>query len=121
MAPQARNAADANGIEPSTTNGMHPYMAATRALHADEHLNHYTDVTPAMHVSTTFRYSNKPEELEPVSDADVGSHDWQLARLPLMHGVHRLPAPSRTSTHASPGQIHRGSKRSSRPFCMAAP
>ena len=67
-------AADANGIKPPTTNGTQGFLPATRALHADEHLNQYIDVSPAMHVSTTFRYSNEPAKLQPVDDADVGCH-----------------------------------------------
>lgn len=65
------NAADINGIEPPTTNKTEGFLPATRALHADEHLNQYLDVSPAMHVSTTFRYSNEPAKLEPLSDAHV--------------------------------------------------
>ena len=44
---------------------------ATRALHADEHLNTYTDVAPAMHVSTTFRFPDNPNDLIPASDLEV--------------------------------------------------
>jgi cystathionine gamma-synthase len=39
---------------------------STAALHADESFNHATtDVAPALHVSTTFRYSSVPEDLVP--------------------------------------------------------
>ncbi|KAF1990297.1 cystathionine gamma-synthase [Aulographum hederae CBS 113979] len=43
----------------------------TLAIHADDHLNKNTDVAPAMHVSTTFRYSNDPEELRPIADEEL--------------------------------------------------
>ncbi|KAK1757698.1 cystathionine beta-lyase [Echria macrotheca] len=38
---------------------------ATRSIHADDSINTYQDVAPAMHVSTTFRYSRNPEDLHP--------------------------------------------------------
>jgi len=45
--------------------------AATQAVHADDYLNRAQDVAPAIHVSTTFRYADKPEDLIPVKDLDV--------------------------------------------------
>ena len=50
---------------------LRSYAAATQAIHADDHLSGSADVSPAMHVSTTFRYSNDPVVLRPVSDDDV--------------------------------------------------
>lgn len=41
---------------------------STRALHADDALNVVSDVAPPMHLSTTFRYSNDPAALVPLSD-----------------------------------------------------
>lgn len=43
--------------------------AATRSLHADDVLNVVTDVAPPLHLSTTFRYSENPEDLMPAADA----------------------------------------------------
>lgn len=44
--------------------------AATRSLHADDPVNVVTDVAPPLHVATTFRYPNNPEDLVPVADAE---------------------------------------------------
>lgn len=38
---------------------------ATIALHADNPVNVVTDVAPPLHLSTTFRYPNDPEQLTP--------------------------------------------------------
>ena len=46
---------------------------STLAVHADDTLNgpHVTDVAPALHVSTTFRYTNDLSKLIPIADEDV--------------------------------------------------
>jgi cystathionine beta-lyase/cystathionine gamma-synthase len=44
---------------------------ATKALHADNRLNLVTDVAPPIHLSTTFRYSNDPDQLIPSEDPIV--------------------------------------------------
>ena len=44
---------------------------ASRSVHADDHTNTHTAVAPPMHVSTTFRYAENPDELVPWSDVDV--------------------------------------------------
>jgi cystathionine beta-lyase len=44
---------------------------ATLALHADDVLNNVTDVAPPLHLSTTYRYSENPEDLVPWADATV--------------------------------------------------
>ncbi|KAF4124035.1 Cystathionine beta-lyase/cystathionine gamma-synthase [Geosmithia morbida] len=36
---------------------------ATRSVHADDHISAHRAVAPAMHVSTTFRYSDDPDQL----------------------------------------------------------
>lgn len=56
------------------TNGAHgapehAYQPSTLAIHADDKLNTQTDVAPALHVSTTYRYDNS--KLNPVSDEEV--------------------------------------------------
>jgi len=43
-----------------------PLAAATSAIHADDSLNVLTDVAPAIHTSTTFRYSRNATDLQPV-------------------------------------------------------
>lgn len=47
------------------------YRAETLAIHADDKLNLYTDVAPALHVSTTFRYDN--DNLNPTGDEGVSN------------------------------------------------
>jgi cystathionine gamma-synthase len=52
---------------------------STLTVHADDDVNkipsclqqEVTDVAPALHVSTTFRYSRDPEELVEAKDVDV--------------------------------------------------
>lgn len=56
--------ADMAGLD-SSQSSHHP---ATLALHADDDLNVVADVAPPFHLSTTFRYSNNPDNLEPWSD-----------------------------------------------------
>ncbi|KAJ5858884.1 hypothetical protein N7534_004161 [Penicillium rubens] len=48
-----------------TSNDAHP---STKALHADDVLNLVTDVAPPIHLSTTFRYPNDPDQLVPSED-----------------------------------------------------
>jgi len=63
-----------NGIlphHPASTTTMtqtKSYASSTLAIHADDRLNQATDVAPALHVSTTFRYSSDPDQLVPVGD-----------------------------------------------------
>jgi hypothetical protein len=44
---------------------------ASRSIHADDYTNTHPAVAPPMHVSTTFRYSDNPDELLPWADMDV--------------------------------------------------
>lgn len=41
------------------------YKPSTFAIHADDHVNVTTDVAPAIHTATTFRYPRNPGELQP--------------------------------------------------------
>jgi cystathionine gamma-synthase len=43
-----------------------PLAAATSAIHADDHTNILTDVAPAIHTATTFRYPRNTADLQPV-------------------------------------------------------
>lgn len=59
-------------LDPPPLNSTQPsYSPSTLAIHADDRLNKYTDVAPALHVSTTFRYSSNPETLIPIADEDT--------------------------------------------------
>ena len=51
---------------------IHP---ATQALHADDRLNLVTDVAPPIHLSTTFRYPDDPNELTLSEDPVVRDPD----------------------------------------------
>ena len=46
---------------------------STRSLHADGALNVVADVAAPLHVSTTFRYPDNPDELVPAADQTVRS------------------------------------------------
>ncbi|KAK4149762.1 pyridoxal phosphate-dependent transferase [Chaetomidium leptoderma] len=48
---------------------------ASRSVHADDYTNSHTAVAPPMHVSTTFRYADDPNELLPWSDFDPARMD----------------------------------------------
>ncbi|TQV96783.1 cystathionine beta-lyase [Cordyceps javanica] len=47
---------------------------SSRLVHADDGISTHRAVAPAMHVSTTFRYSDDPETLQPEPDAPLDSH-----------------------------------------------
>jgi cystathionine beta-lyase/cystathionine gamma-synthase len=53
------------------------YQPATSAIHADDRINVLTDVAPAIHTSTTFRYPRDASKLQPVP-AEGGFVDLQL-------------------------------------------
>lgn len=44
---------------------------ASRAVHADDGVAAHRAVAPAMHVSTTFRYADDPDRLDPDNTVDV--------------------------------------------------
>lgn len=56
-----------NGTAPSPQRPN--WSLGTIGIHGDDQLHHSTDVAPALHVSTTYRYNNDPEKLCP---------DWKL-------------------------------------------
>ena len=47
----------------SSKMASHNTHPSTKALHADDTLNQVTDVAPPIHLSTTFRYPNDPDQL----------------------------------------------------------
>lgn len=52
--------------------GAKPELAlASLSVHADDHISAHRAVAPAMHVSTTFRYSDNPDDLVPDENVDV--------------------------------------------------
>ncbi|KKZ66616.1 hypothetical protein EMCG_07730 [[Emmonsia] crescens] len=64
---------------PLSDNILHP---STRALHADDALNLVADVAPPIHLSTTFRFPNDPEQLIPSEDpiADFDGKNYVYSR-----------------------------------------
>ncbi|PGH06292.1 cystathionine beta-lyase [Blastomyces parvus] len=74
---------------------LHP---ATLALHADDALNVVTDVAPPLHLSTTFRYSNNPDELVPWSDSTLAS----LPATSHIYSRHTNPSSTRFETILTP-------------------
>lgn len=71
-----------------------PYTLATLGVHADDAINDYTDVAPALHVSSTFRYSHDPDKLRPTDDLDVPARDPGSAIKGDAHIYSRLTAPN---------------------------
>ena len=55
----------------NSTAATKQFRSSTLALHADDDLNRTTDVSPALHVSTTFRYASSPGDLKPASELVV--------------------------------------------------
>ncbi|KAI9171363.1 putative trans-sulfuration enzyme [Paramyrothecium foliicola] len=53
------------------SNGEGPSLSlATRSVHADDHISAHRAVAPAIHTSTTFRYSDDPNLLQPPENYD---------------------------------------------------
>ena len=79
------------------------YSASTLAVHGDDPLNDSTDVAPAMHVSTTYRYSEDPEKLVPFSMDDVvcRRHRQQNQWL-VTNSTRRWPAVIHSSQEVAP-------------------
>src|SRR5689334_18964350 len=63
--------ADGAGPEQLTAAFGRQLSLASRSVHADDYANTHPAVAPPLHVSTTFRYSENPDELVPWSDIDV--------------------------------------------------
>lgn len=89
-------------MPPSTTS------ISTQTVHADDALNtlppslgvELQDVAPALHVSTTFRYSRDPEQLKEVNEVDVSGSCFRLMSIFIE------PSPNQTSPvfETSPSQ-----------------
>ena len=44
---------------------------ASLSVHADDYINKHQAVAPPMHVSTTFRYAENPDDLKPWENVNV--------------------------------------------------
>ncbi|KAL6403423.1 cystathionine beta-lyase [Ilyonectria robusta] len=67
-------------------NAMAGLSLASRGVHADDNIAVHRAVAPAMHVSTTFRYSDDPDLLKPLEytdpDAPLDSHVYSRYSAP---------------------------------------
>ncbi|KAK7534563.1 pyridoxal phosphate-dependent transferase [Phyllosticta paracitricarpa] len=69
---------------------------ATVSIHGDDWLNtKNTDVAPALHVSTTFRYPSAPDQLQPALDGEI---EAETTDFPPVYS--RLSAPNTTRLEA---------------------
>ena len=70
--PDPNGLPDVEKIEIKETSGPGKALGfAARAVHADAGISAHRAVAPAMHVSTTFRYSDDPEVLKARDYTDV--------------------------------------------------
>ncbi|KAL2142248.1 hypothetical protein VTI28DRAFT_1385 [Corynascus sepedonium] len=67
--------ADGAGPDQLTAAFGRQLSLASRSVHADDHTNTHTAVAPPMHVSTTFRYADNPDELVPWANGDPAAWD----------------------------------------------
>jgi len=75
MMPQIATGIDAVINDASPLKSSVPpknHHQSTLAIHADDDLNRTTDVSPALHVSTTFRYGSNPDDLITAAELVVG-------------------------------------------------
>jgi cystathionine beta-lyase/cystathionine gamma-synthase len=76
---------------PTTHNHL---SLATLGIHADDPINNSTDVAPALHVSTTFRYPSDPSQLNPKDDLHVFDRAPTDPRPADSHVYSRATAPN---------------------------
>jgi cystathionine beta-lyase/cystathionine gamma-synthase len=86
------NVADPTPPKPSSASLT--YSLSTLGIHADDPINASTDVAPALHVSTTFRYTSDPSKLVPVDDLDIPSREPGGPVAGDAHIYSRLTAPN---------------------------
>ncbi|VUC33098.1 unnamed protein product, partial [Clonostachys rosea] len=87
---------------------------SSKVVHADDHISAHRAIAPAMHVSTTFRYDDDPDQLKMWVNTDVRV-DWadmettQQPSAPLdSHIYSRDTNPSATRVEAILGSILNG-------------
>ncbi|KAF7928441.1 uncharacterized protein EAE98_005497 [Botrytis deweyae] len=81
--------------------GLSTLSLSSQTVHADDFLNKGQDVAPPLHVSTTFRYSNNPDDLVAISELDSHApHD--------SHIYSRISAPNTTRFEAILSNILKG-------------
>nr|OQO21298.1 hypothetical protein B0A51_12651 [Rachicladosporium sp. CCFEE 5018] len=72
----------------------HPYSLSTLSVHADDEANSSTDVAPALHFSTTYRYPSDPSLLKPTDDLHIPDRPAGGAIKADAHIYSRLTAPN---------------------------
>ncbi|KAF2168526.1 hypothetical protein M409DRAFT_21276 [Zasmidium cellare ATCC 36951] len=70
MAP---NNAEKNDISVPDSSNPSNLSVSTLGIHADNPINYYQDVAPALHVSTTYRYASNPDNLVPEHEVEIPS------------------------------------------------
>lgn len=78
---------------------------ATLSIHADDPINSTTDVAPALHVSTTFRYPRDPTLLNPSLDTDIPARGPTDPIPADSHVYSRLTAPNQSRMELMLSQI----------------
>lgn len=92
-----------NGIK--THHTPPTYSLATLGIHGDDPINSYTDVAPALHVSTTFRYPHDPQKLIPKDDNDPPDYAPGDPAPADSHIYSRLTAPNTSRLELALGKI----------------
>ena len=88
----------ANGDDVVVDPSIRTFSPATQAIHADDYLNRGPDVAPALHVSTTFRYTSNPDDLIPARDLEVCPPTPPLTKR-TNHPPHNQHTPPSSSPH----------------------
>jgi hypothetical protein len=69
-----------NQNDHTASQGMSGLSLSSQSIHADDFLNVNQDVAPALHVSTTFRYSSNPDKLVPNHKLEVRVNHSQVKK-----------------------------------------
>ncbi|MCJ1394349.1 hypothetical protein MMC18_007227 [Xylographa bjoerkii] len=90
------NGIDTHTTEPQPAPSLRKWSAATQAIHADDHLNRIEDVAPPVHVATTFRYHDDPDQLIPSTDLEASLSDRHI------YSRHTAPTTTRLEALLTP-------------------
>lgn len=91
------NPAAQPSMPPGTADASPSYSLATLGVHGDDACNSSTDVAPALHVSTTFRYTSDPDALVPVSDSAVCTCLCVVLYSHVLYSTSHIPCPTSQS------------------------
>ncbi|MCJ1317960.1 hypothetical protein MMC15_003287 [Xylographa vitiligo] len=90
------NTTDPLASSPQPAPSFHKWSAATQAIHADDHLNRIEDVAPPVHVATTFRYHDDPDQLIPSTNLSAPISDRHI------YSRHTAPTTTRLEALLTP-------------------